>query len=416
MQYPSPDQPFPVKAINRLGAWVRRVGIGSSGLDADRLMTEAAKKTGLSDFGDEGFIPGLQVLVRSLNEEARLSTIGRIGAKTMLLNRLIHRLQIIDYRKQRPEVAQQRIERPLFVLGLPRTGTTIFYEILAQDPNHRWPITYEVEEPLPPARAASFLTDPRIPAIDKKMNEIEALAPGFQAIHAIGATLPQECIAMTASHFMCVMWGASFSVPSYDNWLSEQDVSGAYRWHRMFLQHLQVDYRAPRWLLKSPGHLPFIQAIVDEYPKAAIIQTHRDPMQVAASLASVTCSLHSAFSDEVDPVRTAAHEAEHYAQALKAGMQQRGRIEAEEGSGRFFDVRFEDILEKPLEVIEQLYGHFGFEWSPDIRDRMSTYVQNRPREKHGKHSYTLEEFGLSREEHGPLFADYCKRFGLGSEA
>jgi hypothetical protein len=180
----------------------------------------------------------------------------------------------------------------------------------------------------------------------------------------------------------------------------------------MFLQHLQVDYSAPRWLLKSPGHLPFIQAIVDEYPKAAIIQTHRDPMQVAASLASVTCSLHSAFSDEVDPVKTAAHEAEHYAQALKAGMEQRARIEAEEGPGRFFDVRFEDIVERPLEVIEQLYSHFGFEWSSDIRDRMSSYVQNRPREKHGKHSYTLEEFGLSREQHGPLFADYCERFGI----
>jgi hypothetical protein len=416
MQYPSPDQPFAVKAINRVGDWARRIGIGSSGLDADELMSEAAKKSGLSDFGDEGFLPGLRMLVQSLNDEARLSTIGRIGAKTMLFNRLSHRLQIIDYRKQRPEVAQQHIERPLFVLGLPRTGTTIFYELLAQDPNHRWPISYEVEQPLPPAREASFLTDPRIPPIDKKMNEVETLAPGFQAIHAIGATLPQECIAMTASHFMSVMWGASFFIPSYDIWLSEQDVSGAYRWHRRFLQHLQVDYSTPRWLLKSPGHLPFIQAIVDEYPQAAIIQTHRDPMKVVASLSSVTCSLHSVFSDDVDPVRTAAHETAHYAQALQAGMEQRARIEAQEGPGRFFDVQFEDILNKPIEVIEQLYGHFGLEWSSEIRDRMNTYLHNRPREKHGTHTYTLEEFGLSAEQHGPLFADYCRRFGVRSEA
>jgi hypothetical protein len=415
MEYPSPDQPFAVKAINRVGAWGRRVGVGASGLDADKLMREATKKTGLSDFGDEGFLPGLRVLVQSLNEEARLSTIGRIGAKGLVLDRLCHRLQIIDYRKQRPEVAQQQIERPLFVLGLPRTGTTILYELLAQDPNHRWPITYEVEEPLPPAREESFLTDPRIPPVDKQMNEIEQLVPGFQAMHAMGATLPQECIAMTSLHFMCVMWGANFFIPSYDAWLREQDGAGAYRWHRMFLQHLQVDYSKPRWLLKSPGHLPFIQAIVDEYPNGKIVQTHRDPMRVIASLSSLTCALRSAFSDEVDPVQTAANETAHYARLLKTGMEQRDRIEAEEGSGRFFDVQFEDILKRPIEVIEELYGHFGFEWNADIRDRMSAYLKNRPREKHGTHQYTLEEFGLSREEHGPLFADYCERFDVSGE-
>jgi hypothetical protein len=416
MQYPSPDQPFAVKAINRAGAWARRIGVGSTGLDADRLMREASKKTDLCDFGDEGFLPGLQILVQSLNDEARLSTIGRMAAKSFVLDRLCHRLQIIDYRKQRPEVARQQIERPLFVLGLPRTGTTIFYELLAQDPNHRWPITYEVAEPLPPAREESFLTDPRIPSVDKQMNEIETLVPGFQAMHELGATLPQECIAMTSSHFMCVMWGANFFIPSYDEWLRQQDGSGAYRWHRLFLQHLQVDYSKPRWLLKTPGHLPFIQAIVDEYPSAAIVQTHRDPMRVIASLASLTCALRSAFSDEIDPVQTAANETTHYARMLKTGMEQRERIEAKEGPGRFFDVQFEDILNRPLDVIEELYGHFGFEWSLDVRNRMHTYLQNRPREKHGKHSYTLEEFGLSREEHGPLFAEYCQRFGVKSEA
>ncbi len=416
MQYPSPDQPFPVKAINRLGALARQIGIGSSGLDADKLMSEAVKKTGLSDFGDESFLPGLRILIEALNDEAKLSTIGRMAAKNMVRVRLEHRLQIIDYRRQRPEVAQQQIEGPLFVLGLPRTGTTIFYELLAQDPNHRWPISYEVEEPFPPARAESFLTDPRIPLVDKTMNEIETLVPGFRAIHELGATLPQECIAMTSSQFMSVMWGASFFIPSYDEWLRKQDGGGAYRWHRMFLQHLQVDYHAPRWVLKSPGHLPFIQALVDEYPKAAIVQTHRDPMDVMGSLSSVGCALRSAFSDDVDPAKTAAHEVAHWARLLNAGMEQRDRIEAQGGAARFFDVQFEDILKRPLEVIEELYEHFGFEWSPDSRDRMHTYLENRPREKHGKHSYTLEEFGLSREEHGPLFADYCERFGLIQES
>ena len=412
MQYPSPDQPFAVKAINRVGAFARRVGMGSSRLDAEALMNEAAKKTGLSDFGDESFISGLQILIESLNEEARLSTIGRIGAKTMLLNRLGNRLRIIDYRKKRPEVAEQSIERPLFVVGLPRTGTTVFHELLAQDPNHRWPITYEVEEPLPPVRAESLLTDPRIAEVKKNLDQTENLAPGFRAIHPTGATMAQECIAMTSSEFMSELFGVMYYVPSYNDWLREQDGSSAYRWHRMFLQHLQVDYRLPRWVLKSPGHLPFIRALVDEYPTAAIVQTHRDPMQVMASLASFACSLHSAFSDDVDAVETAAQEAAHYAAMLEAGMEQRKRIEAADGPGRFFDVRFDDIVTRPLEVMEELYAHFGFEWSSDLRDRMQSYLKNHPREKHGKHSYTLDEFGLSHEEHGPLFAAYRERFGL----
>ncbi len=414
MQYPSPDQPFAVKAINRVGAFARRIGIGTSGLDAAELMSDAVKKTGLSDFGDEGFLPGLQILIESLNEEARLSTIGRMAAKNMLLNRLSNRLRIIDYRKKRPEVADQAIERPLFVLGLPRTGTTIFHELLAQDPNHRWPITYEVEEPFPPARAESFLSDPRIPAVAKGLEQVETLAPGFRAIHPIGATLTQECIALTSSQFMSEQFGVMYYVPTYNDWLRRQDGSEAYRWHRMFLQHLQVDYSRPRWVLKSPGHLPFIQALVDEYPNAAIVQTHRDPMQVMASLASFACTLHSAFSDDVDPLQTAAQEAEHYAAMLQAGMEQRDRIEAKEGPGRFFDVEFRDIVMRPLEVMEELYAHFGFEWSSGVRDRMQSYLKNHPREKHGKHTYTLEQFGLSHEKHGPLFAGYRGRFGLDS--
>ena len=415
MQYPSPDQPFAVKAINRVGGWATKAGLGGL-LDPERLMQLASKQTGLGDFGEETFLPGLEMLVQSLNEEARLSTIGKIAAKTMILDRLKNRLAIIDYRKQRPEVAEQRIERPVFVLGLPRTGTTIFYELLAQDPNHRWPISYAVERPIPPPKEETFFTDPRIPEVEKKMAEVEILAPGFQSIHAVGATLPQECIAMTSAHFMSEQYGVMYFIPSYNDWLRAQDASSAYRWHRMFLQHLQVDFSKPRWLLKSPGHLPFIQAIVDEYPNAAIIQTHRDPMKVMASVSSLACVLHSAFSNDIDPLKTAACETAHYSGMLEACLEQRDHIEKKEGPGRFFDVQFEDILKRPFDVVEQLYAHFGFEWNADIRARMETYLRNRPRDKHGTHQYTLEEFGLSEEKDGPLFSKYRERFGVSSQA
>ena len=202
------------------------------------------------------------------------------------------------------------------------------------------------------------------------------------------------------------------SVSTYHSSSLHHRVCAAYEEYKLQLQILQWQRGGGHWVLKSPLHLNWLDALLTTFPDACVVQTHRDPMRVMASLSSLACLLHSAFSDHIDARKTAAVEVEHYAEMLETSMQQRAAIETNEGAARFFDVQFEDILGRPLEVIEQLYDHFGFEWSDDTRDRMHRYLQTRPRDKHGTHKYTLEEFGLSTEQHGPLFADYCKRFGI----
>jgi hypothetical protein len=167
MQYPSPQQPTAIKLINRLGRGLHTIGIHVPSLSPKQLLTKAKKQAGLTDFGDESFLPALDKLCESLNSEAKLSQIGRIAAQGMLLDNLKIRLQLTDYRKQRPEVSQQKIQRPLFVLGLPRTGTTILYELLAQDPAHRSPMSWEVSQPMPPAHKETFFSDPRIDKVEK---------------------------------------------------------------------------------------------------------------------------------------------------------------------------------------------------------------------------------------------------------
>ncbi|WP_101758836.1 sulfotransferase [Oceanicoccus sp. KOV_DT_Chl] len=194
MSYPSPQQPVSIKLINRLGRVPRQLGLSAPSLAPEKLIVKAQKQTGLSDFGDDSFRLGLDRLTAALENEARLSTIGRIAAHGMLLDNLKIRLQLTDYRKQRPVVAEQLIKRPLFVLGLPRTGTTILYELLAQDPAHRAPMSWEVSQPIPPAQLQTFTTDPRIPVVDKILQQTEMLAPGFKAIHAIGAELPRSAL------------------------------------------------------------------------------------------------------------------------------------------------------------------------------------------------------------------------------
>ena len=411
MAYPSTRQPKAIKNINRLGRLLHKLGIEKpSMLPIETLIRRACKQTGLNDFGDESFFPALEKLAVSLETEARLSQLGRIAACAMLLDNLKLRLNLVDYRKSRPEIAQQTIRRPLFVLGLPRTGTTILYELLAQDPAHRAPSTWEVARPIPPARRETFQSDPRIAVVEKTVQKMESLAPGFQAIHAMGAKLPQECVTLLAPHFISDQFGVSFYIPEYRHWTLEQDMTAAYRWHNEFLQHLQVDYMEERWVLKTPPHLAYLDFLIKQYPDAAIVQTHRAPMDVLGSISSLSCTLHSAFSDNIDVSATGQAEARYFSEMLRMGMAQRSALEDEDS--RIFDIHFKDIISDPITVIENLYAHFDFDFTETARTAMEDYLESRPRDKHGEHQYSLEKFGLSKQQHAPLFVEYCKRFGL----
>jgi hypothetical protein len=409
MQYPSPDRPFAIKAINKLGGYAQSLGVKVPGLCPEKLIAKACTQTGLSDFGDPSFRTGLDHLVEALESEAHLSQIGRIGTHARLVDCLVVRLKLVEHRKRHPRVAEQKIVRPLFVLGLPRTGTTIFYELLAQDPAHRCPMSWEVDEPMPPARVETYTTDPRIAPVEKKLGQIELLAPGFKAMHEIGATLPQECVAMWASQFWGDVFGTPYHIPSYRRWTLEHGAAEAYRWHHQFLQHMQSEYALERWVLKTPPHLAYLDQLVAQYPDAALVWTHRDPMSVIGSLSSLSCTLRSAMSDQIDPVKTGKHESEYFAGLLARGVAQREAMQDQES--RFFDVAFSDIITDPVSVIERMYAHFGFAFSDELRQRMQRYLDNRSREKHGKHSYALEDFGLSKERNGPLFSKYCERYG-----
>jgi hypothetical protein len=271
-------------------------------------------------------------------------------------------------------------------------------------------MSWEVAKPIPPAMAVNFSTDPRIEEVEKALAKTEMLAPGFKAIHEIGARLPQECVAIQASHFISDQYGATFYVPAYRRWSIDQDMTSCYRWHSQFLQHLQVDYHKSRWVLKTPGHLPYLDAIVAQYPDAAIVQTHRDPMAVMGSISSLACTLHSAFSNHIDPVKTALSEVSHFAEVLGRSLAQRDAMPDQQS--RFYDISFDEIISNPISAIEAMYEHFAFEFTEEAQSAMVNYLKNRPRNKHGTHNYTLQQFGLSQEQHGPLFKVYCQRFGL----
>ncbi|MBW2418253.1 MAG: sulfotransferase [Deltaproteobacteria bacterium] len=410
MEAPRPHRPLPIRAINAAGGAAARLGLRLPSLAEDALLEAARKQTGLRDFGQGGFRAGLHQLLASLERDAQLTTIGRSMARGQIGSALANRLQLVEHRKQHPEVGEQRIERPLFVLGLPRTGTTILYGLLAQDPAHRSPLSWEVAAPCPPPRPETYESDPRIARMDAEFDQLRRLAPGFDAIHPMAARLPQECVAITAMDFHSVQFGASYNVPSYEDWLTEQDLRPSYRFHYAFLQHLQSECARERWVLKSPGHLPFIGALLDVYPDAMIVQTHRDPLDVLASVSSLECVLRSAASDAVDPLEIGPQQVDLWSRTLRTGIEQREL--ATTHANQFFDVHFPELLADPLACVQRIYEHFDLELTKEAEEEMARFLADNARDKHGTHRYSLETFGIDAAVHGRGFDDYCERYGV----
>ncbi|HEY6132281.1 MAG TPA: sulfotransferase [Halioglobus sp.] len=396
-----------IRLINDVGNLLERMQFAKPDLYAGQLIRHAQRRTGLQDWGDESFRAGLEQLTTALQGQARLSQIGRITAYLNTLDHLCVRLRLIDYRARRPEVGDQQIKQPLFILGLPRTGTTILHELLAQDPAFRSPASWEVTRPVPPPTAGAYDNDRRIAAVDRLLALLEKLCPGFMAIHALGARLPQECVYILASGFISEQFGYLYNVPAYRDWALGQDMTASYRWHAHFLQHLQVDFHREHWALKTPAHLAYLKYLLAQYPDATIVWTHRRPLNAIASFSSLAYTLRRGFSSSVDPVTTGQYEFQHFAKVVHRGMQDRRALD----TGQFIDVNFNAICADPMSVIRAIYEQFDLELSGETTARMCGYLRRHPRGLHGEHRYTAAEFGLNEAEEGQLYGDYLAQYG-----
>ena len=408
-----PFRPLPIRAINSLGRTLARLGIIPIPLSDEALMRAACQQTQLSDFGPDTFRPGLAKLMDSIESDGRLTLFGRYFARRQMLELLSHRLQLVEYRKRHPEIADEVIRRPFFILGLPRTGTTLLYGLLAEDPSNRAPLSWELDDPCPPAETETYQTDPRIERTQKRFDQVEQLAPGFQTIHPVGALMPQECIVLTASEFMSIRFQMSFDVSSYDEWLLQQDMTATYDHHRRFLQHMQSRHMKERWILKSPGHLGPIDTLFATYPDAMVVQTHRDPVRVIPSVANLEYTMRLIASDDVDPLRVGRQMIHVWSTLLEQGMKARARHPEREG--QILDLSMREVVSDPIVCVEKIYRHFELELSLVARERMQRYLELHPKNEFGIHRYSLEAFGLDEEVVSAGFKGYRERFGIEPE-
>jgi hypothetical protein len=383
-------------------------------LHEEALLAEACRNTGLDDFGDDSFREPLHILLDSLDNEARLTLMGRVLARSDALNLLENRLQIQETFAKNPEIESERIEGPIFIVGLPRSGTSILHELLAQDPAHRVPLSWEARFPCPPPETVSYHTDPRIERADRIFSFWNELVPAYRTMHEMGGRIPCECIWLTAHSFRSEEFLGRQQVPSYAAWLASADLSPAYAYHRRMLQLLQWKHPAERWMLKAPSHMAALGDLLAEYPDARIIMTHRDPLKTMGSTASILSALSWMRSDEANiELIKLGFGGEGMAHRLDLAMAVRDRADLD--GSRFFDACYADLLDDPIGTIAGAYAHFDLELKQDVAERMRGYLRDKPQGKHGAHHYAFEDLELDLGTERARFADYQERFGVRSE-
>jgi hypothetical protein len=383
--------------------------------DPDALLARACEVTGLTDFGDEDFREPFAIATASLDREAGLSPSGRTLMSAQVSTYLTQRLGTFEWVRRHPEIAEEPLTAPIVVAGLPRTGTTMLYRMLSVADGLTAPLNYEVTSPAPPFdwdfQADS---DPRPAAAEIAIAAMNAGAPELVSIYPFEARAPEEDIFLIKNSFRSTGLHAYARMPSYEDWFATADKGPAYDYLAVSLRLLQWQRRntvppvpPARWLLKTPDHLHSFGELIEAFPDAKVIQTHRDPVQTIPSICSFIRALHSLCRDDPDSLGIGRAWSEMFAASMTKALAVR-----EKYPDHFLDIWYEDTVARPREVAEAVFDFVGMELTDAVWAEMERWRDANQREARPAHRYTLEEFGLSTPGIERLFADYRERFIL----
>ncbi|WP_101759794.1 sulfotransferase [Oceanicoccus sp. KOV_DT_Chl] len=391
----APDHPGWVAAINREGSYMDLMA--TIPLDETSLKQAACEATGLTDFGDDDWLQPFAVLLQSLEREAELTLMGRLMARHDIFMWLKTRLQVHNLLNKHPEIEQQEIHQPMVIVGLPRSGTSILFEVLWQDPAVGVPLMWEAMQPCPPPQADSYTTDSRIEQCDKLITQWNRVAPEFVKMHEMRGDIPAECGLLMAATFISDHIASLHQTPSYSAYCLQADFEPVYRYHKKILQILQWKNPRQRWLLKAPEHQVHLDTLLKVYPDAMIVQTHRDPVKCMASTTSLMGTLYSMRSDQ--PFNAEIFEniimGEATARRLEQVMAQRdqGVVPA----ANIVDSRYQDLMDEPMGCVANIYAHFKLVLTAEAKARMQAYLASKPQGKFGQHHYQLDDKKFTRK-------------------
>ena len=382
----------------------------------DRVSTfldRARSATGYDDFGSDDYHEGLERLVASIDAEARLNEQGRGLAEHQIVEFLGWRLQVEHCYAMHPEIEAEEIVAPLIGLGLPRTGSTAFGCMVAEDPAARSLRAWESSAPCPPPETATEHSDPRIAEQAARMSLMDGFAPRLKMMLPISPTAPTECQNFMAYDFKSQIFQASLRIPSYVKWLNnDADLVSTYRYVKRVLKLLQWRCPPNRWRLKNPGHILFIEALDKVFPDARYWMTHRNIAEVMPSVIDLYMELSRAFTDTLDV---------DYISRMNIGWTELGlrRVAAFRQNGndhRFFDIAFAEFQSDPMVVMERFYAFLGEPLTDVARERMAAWRRDTPRDKHGRYQHDPAALGFDMAELRARFSFYDGNSGVAHSA
>lgn len=376
-----------------------------------QLHEMASGFTGLNDFGDPSYAQSLKVLLDCYDHDPHLTPEGRERCHQSIVGGLVGRLLSEQQWRQKPEVLKQRIEAPIIIAGLPRTGTTALHELLATDPQFQELEFWLGNSPMPRPPREQWESLPQYRQTVDFINDFYERVPSMRAIHHMTAEMPEEDRTLLMQDFAHLWYMESAYVLEYDYWVEQHDAHVDYRRFADNLRLIGCNDAGKRWVLKDPIHLMFMDALLDSFPDACIIQTHRDPAKSIPSLCSLILQFRAYYENpDNDPRLIGPRKVEHWARALNLTAEARRK-----NPQRFLDIHLADIVKEPIRVVEQIYGFCGLTLSAEVRRRMLAWVENNRQGKHGEHHYELETFGISDDIITSAFGGYLETYEIARE-
>ena len=377
-------------------------------LEADALIATSLRRCGRKEFSDWTFAAALRKLLRALDGEAQLSLFGHLAARFDALRCLDNLLRLDSAEEADPGIIRRPLTRPIFITGLPRSGSTFLHSLLSLDPAIAVPRSWQLIYPYPRGRLSS--SDRREARVERQFALLRMLSPELSRLHPLRADSPQECTDITAHVFQSLRFDTMYRIPSYRDWMDRHGHGIAYLFHRRFLQHLDAQLPPERrWVLKCPDHVFALDALRAAYPDAHIIMLHRDPLKVLVSVARLTEVLRRPFSRRVAQAEIGHEVSERWAEGAERMLAARSQ------GGDILHLYYRDIVSAPMDTVERLYRHCGMTLSEEAEARMAQYLRTMPRGGYPVHHYSLEAFGLDAPRLRERFARYMEVFEVNAE-
>ena len=396
-------RPFNFNATNFLGSLMP----SKPSLSEQYILDAARTSTGLQDWGSDSFLEGMHMLLESSLNEARLHHFGRKFLQKGCIRAVKDRLRLEKVVKDNPDILNTSIEKPVFIIGLPRTGTTLLQNLFFQDDRfrhlHYWEQVAIGPQPAPDNLKDNYIID----SCNTFISRLKKIAPEFFIAHDIQPRGPEECNGLMERDFSSIIYIMLRNIPTYTEWFQKRDMTSTYEYHRYQLQYLGYHFKGKRWVLKAPVHLLFLKYLFKVYPDAQILQLHRDPLKAIPSMSSLVVISRGIHSDHVNEIETA----EQLLKLMSHNINQSIAYREEQVPGQILDISFSELVKDTMTTVNKIYNWLGVDFTPETETSMSRWLGESKLKQEGEpHQYSLEQFGLNETRIKDCFAQYYERY------